>query len=248
MKKLFFALLLLVGFTALAIGQDRAPGHTDLTQGQGSRAGEFDCLPGSVYGQPQSAATAGGYFCDANDVYQYTEVIEDYPDLSGSFSTVTIWIGFFDRDSWADCSPGTPLTDTYQITIYNNDNVDPTFPGTVNQSFTLSPTSFQYAGNNGFAVYRVEFTLPSAIGPESAWLGVGRLTRGDGCIIFWDTSDVSYSNSAVQRYEGSLSSINVECAFCLGGGAPTPISGWSLILAGVLIAAAVSFRYIKFRS
>jgi hypothetical protein len=244
MKRILQVLLIVVCCSAISFGQQKNLGYArmDQSNAQQLRQGEMECPPESLFGQP-AINPCGGYFCDANDVYQYTEVIEDYPALSGDIGKVTFWVGFYDRISASDCTPGAPATDSYAISFYAIDGTNPSYPGALVRSFTLSPTLVQNLGVSCFTVYRLEFTLPENIGPNAGWIGIGRLTRTDNCILMWDVIENGYQYSGKQRHQGILEDTGLNFPFCLGTGQNVPISNWAIIVGVVLIGTFVFIRY-----
>ena len=251
MKRLTQTLLLSLLMSIQVFSQDTNSGYIKGTgTTTSSRQTEWECAPGSIFSQaPLNEWSA--WYCDANDSYQYTEVIDDYSLLSGNINKVTIWVGYYDR-IYGTCTPVSPLTDTYQINFYDINGTDPDYPGALAQSFTLSPTLLQYAGSGISDIYRVEFTLPSSVSLSTGWLGISRLTRQDNCIVMWYIIMPGGNGiTGKQRHEGVLEDTGTEFAFCLeGGSAPVsvvPVGNWSIILAGIFIAVAMVIRYLRIR-
>jgi hypothetical protein len=249
MKRILQVLLIVICSAGMSFSQQNKLG---FATGDGSNAppirqgGGMECSPVSLFSQPP-INPLGGYFCDVNDIYQFTEVIDDYPALSAGIGKVIFWVGYYSRD-YGLCTPGTPATDSYAITFYGLNTGNPAYPGTLIQSFVLSPSSCQLVGTLVYDIYRLEFTLPSTIGAGAGWVGISRLTRTDQCILMWDITDNGYQYLGKQRYNGQLVETSAQFSFCLEGGQPVPLAGWPIILAGVLIAVAVGVRYLKLRS
>ncbi len=248
MKRILQVLLFVICIAGISFSQQNTSGFVigDKSNPPSTRQGEMECAPGSLFSQPPFNPY-GGYFCDVNDVFQYTEVIEDYPALTDDIGKVTFWVGFYSRD-YGICTPGTPGSDSYQISFYGINVGNPAYPGTLVQSFVLAPSSFQFVGNYTWDVFRIEFTLPSTISNSAGWVGISRLTRTDQCILMWDKTDYGYQYAGKQRHYGQLEDTTYSFSFCLEGGQAVPLASWPLILAGALIAIGVGIRFLKFRS
>jgi hypothetical protein len=250
MKRVLQLLMFVIFLVTISYGQQNNLGYVKVN-GQvtpANREGELQCAPGSLFGQPP-VLPDGGFFCDANDPAQYTEVMEDYPALSGNIAKVTFWVSFYNRNYGDACTPGTPVADSYQVNFYGINGETPSVPGALMQSFTLSPSFYQYVGSFYYPMYRMEFNLPSTVAGSAGWVGLGRLTATDNCILFWwDMNSPGYQYSGIQRHSGAFENTSANFAFCLEGSNNVPLANWPMILAATLIAIAVGARFLRFRS
>lgn len=244
---LFFILFLISGSVTSQennLGSFKAEGNASPALLPG-----MECPSNAVYTQtPLNEWSA--WFCDANDTEQYTEVIDDYPLVSGNIKKITAWVGFYHR-VFGNCIPGNPADDDYQVNFYQFDNLNPAYPGPLAQSFIIKPSFFQLVGSGFNDIYRIEFTLPSSVDLSPGWFGISRLNRDDNCILMWYI--VFPGGNGIygkQRHAGVLENTGAEYSFCLETESEppaVPVSNWAFIFSGILIAIIVGTRHMRGR-
>jgi hypothetical protein len=190
---------------------------------QGSREG-LECPPGTLYSHTFN--TLDAYTSWTGTPYTVFDQLASTP--AAPINEITFFGCFYG-------SPGR----NFQISFYQ-DNAG--LPGTQIVSYTTF-----IAGTNtgvlwyGYELYGYSYTLPASLSLIGGnWVSV----RADGS-DYWYWMTASGGDGCLYQENGTgFNCTEGDVAFCLGGGAVTPVSNWALFIGIGLILA---FAVVRFR-
>lgn len=198
----------------------------EATGGNQSRAiTDLVCPEGSVYSQTPDGANG---VATTNGTVMFDQVLTP---PTASVSSITWWM--------LEATTYNPLTVDI---IFRSDNAG--LPGTIFQAYysvavpgiNTGETSF------GFPVIEYTYTFPSPITVSAAdWVGIADYPDDLGVFHHYWASSSDGNNTAI-LYPDLNDPFGVDLAFCLGGGAPTPLSNWALGIGIFLILTATMIR------
>jgi len=185
------------------------------------------CPEGSVYSQTPNGVN--GYSFVAG--FYYSDNVLSSPGL---VTSVTWWMMearyeptlSFDIFIHADAGgqPGTLIESFFDVTF---------------EVINTGEVSYSYP------VFQYSYTFPSPVNiPSGSWIGIRDLPDYEDYFHhhYWATG--AGGDGIYWRSDGYIVQ-GADMAFCLGGGAPTPVSGWAIGIGLMLILAFSVYRIRK---
>jgi hypothetical protein len=223
MKKIIFTLLIGLLGVSMAFAQN-AQSITEISGGGNRAITDLVCPEGSVYSQTPDGLNGYSYVAG----YYYSDNLITEP--SAPVTKITWWM--------LEAMPDANLA--FDIFI-QADNAGQ--PGTLIASFFDVDFTAVNTGEFSFnyPVYEYSFTLPTPLTiAAGTWIGIRDLPDYADYTHhhYWATSS---DGDSFMWYGEGYSGVD-DLAFCLGGGAPTPVSGWALGIGFMMILAFSIYR------
>jgi hypothetical protein len=211
-----------------------------------NRAVELQCPPGSVFSQiPSFIGISWGFNAPR-------EVADDFTVASAPLS-MRFWGVNLDWQSWSFCQPAEL---TFIIRFYERNLSDPTLPGALAATYTL--TAVPQYGYVAFGDdFQIDVTFPEPVPVTDGWVSLSCTSDTSPCYTLWHGEDMAGTGlgnacAYTQNWDTGEwywqpaipGDMEFSMAFCLCGPRwPVPVANWALVIGFVLIATFILIRY-----
>jgi hypothetical protein len=181
---------MLMMFTAFsAVATTNTQEKSSLNQNTSDRGGFFTYLPYDP-----------GY--TTNDWYAWPSIsglnyqgFENFTDVAGPIRSIHWWglcsVHQYDNSSFTKWPPGDPVGMTFDITFYDHNNTNPTYPGDLVLSYTnakpaITATGIFYPeGLYSRELYFFEYNLTPSCNLSTGWISILSTGSDNDCCFFW---------------------------------------------------------------
>lgn len=211
-----------------------------------NRDAALQCPPGSVFSQIPSWVSTSIFFVAPR------EVADDFTVASAPLS-MRFWGVNLDWENWAFC---TPAEMTFIIRFYERNLSDPTLPGALAATYTLTAVP-QYGHIEYGDDFQIDLTFPEPVPITDGWVSLSCTTDSSPCYTLWHGEDMGgtgLGNACIYMQNWETGEwywqpavpyeLEDSMAFCLSGPRwPVPITNWALVIGIVLIGTFIVIRY-----